>query len=170
MKKYVRLLPAVILLLAAALFWLIYTRPAGIEQRYPMLDLSQCTQINGYYYGYDKAGAEDTPFTLTPEDPHFAALTELLQTREFRTKLRNLFPDTAKVHRYSEGDFQWTLTLHFEDVPFPNGNVGSGALLRIDNFFGDLELHSDGENTHCFTADQDAWLKSVMDIISQYPD
>ncbi|MBQ1281561.1 MAG: hypothetical protein IIY16_04895 [Oscillospiraceae bacterium] len=170
MKKSKRLLLTAAILLAAALFCIHYMRPMGIETRYPALDLYQCTKVSGYYYSYGAAGTDDTPFSLTPDDPRFAELLTHLQTSKFRTTLRNLLPDTPKVHRYSDGDFQWTLSLYFEDVQFPDGSIGRGSLLRIDNFYGDLELHFDGESTRCVSAQGDTWLRAVMDIITQYPE
>jgi len=162
-KKRFKLLLLAAILLGVVLFALIYTRPLTIEARYPVLDLSQCVQIRGYYN--DGTSVEDIPFIVDPEDPHFAEAVELFRSPTFKTKLRNLFPSGTKTHRYSEGDFKWSVVFRFEDVLFSTGDTGSGDLLRIENFFGDLELYFDGQTTQCAATDQTEWLRAVMDLI-----
>ena len=61
-----------------------------IEQRYPVLDLSHCTLIQGYFS--DGSNAEDVPFVIAPDDPRFGDVIELLHKG-------------AKFHIYEEGDF-----------------------------------------------------------------
>ena len=168
MKKRVKAIIVVAVLLCAALCALVYTRPLTIEQRYPVLDLSQCTQIRGDYY--DGTGTRLTQFVIEPEDPHFDGMLELLQSAGFRTRLENLipFPRGAQTHLAREGDFQWSVMLRFEGVQFPGGDVGSGDMLHIRNFYGKIDLSFDGEQVSCTVKDQEQWLTDVMDIITQY--
>lgn len=166
MKKKTKWLAASILaggLLAAA----VYTRPQTIARRYPFLDLDQCAQIHGYYS--EGIQAEDTRFLITPEDPHFKEVLRLFGSPAFRTKLRNLLPRGTKTHRYSEGDFQWSVMLRFENILFPSGDTGTGELLHVDNFYGDLTLHSNGETVQCGFSGQEQWSRDVMDILTLYP-
>lgn len=109
-----------------------------IEQRYPVLDLSHCTLIQGYFN--DGSNAEDVPFVIAPDDPRFGDVIELLQAAEFKTDLRNILPKGAKFHIYEEGDFKWLAGFRFEDIFFPSGDMGSGDMLYINNFFGEVEL------------------------------
>lgn len=171
MKKRVKTAILLAVLLCLAAFVLVYTRPLTIEQRYPVLDMSQCTQVRGYYY--DGSGAGHTQFTIYPEDAHFAEIIERFQSAAFRTKLRNLLPRGTKVHQTqpgSENDFQWEVMFRFEDVLFPSGDTGSGDMLHVQNFYGDIDLSFDGELVNCSVKNQEQWLKEVMDIIVQYAD
>lgn len=168
MKKRVKTTFFVIVLFCIVAFVLVYTRPLTIEQRYPVLDISQCTQIRGYYY--DGTDIEDTPFTIYPDDPHFDEMIELFRSAAFKTKLRNIFPRGTKTHLYSDGDYEWEVMFRFEDVLFPSGDMGSGDMLHIRNFFGDIDLSFDGEQVNCSVKNQEQWLKDVMSIIVQYSD
>ena len=168
MKKRVKATIFVVLLLCIVAFVLVYTRPLTLAQRYPVLDLSQCTQIQGSYS--DTADMGEIQFTIHPEDPHFHEMIELFQSAAFQTRLRNIFPQGTKTHRYNDGDFKWFVAFRFEDVAFPNGGTGSGALLQINNFFGDIELSFDGKQVNCAAKNQEQLLSDVMNTITQYPD
>lgn len=159
------ILAGVLLCIAAMVF---YTRPLTLEQRYPVLDMSQCTQIRGYYY--DGTGTKDTPFTISPGDPHFDEVIERFRSAAFRTNLRNLFPQGTKTHRYDEGDFRWEVIFQFERVLFPNGDTGSGDMLHISNFFGDINVFFDGEEVNCSVRNQEQWAEDIMRIITRYSD
>jgi len=166
MKKNLKLIISAIVLIGIIAFSLIYTLPMTIEQRYPYLDASKCTQIQGYYFrGTD---SEDTWFVINSDDPHFDELIEIIQSSAFKTKLLNILPQGTKTYRYGDDDFKWNLMLLYEDVYFPDGSTGSGHLLHIDNFFGDLSITSNGEQVCCSVNNQGQWLKNVMSIISQY--
>lgn len=164
MKRKIKRLIWAAVLLAALLVGLFYTRPATIEQRYPMLDLSRCTEIRGYYRG-DSPDPEEIPFAAEAGTPEFEALLALFQEQTFRTRLGNLIPTGTRTHRIEAGDFKWEVLFRFEDVHFPSGDVGRGDLLQVHNFFGELDLFFDGETVKCRVPDQDAWLRAVMDAI-----
>ena len=74
--------------------------PLTIEQRYPVLDLSQCTLIHGYFN--DGTGVEDIPFAIAPDDPRFGDVIELLQAKEIdieqlkREQLERTFEQTLE--------------------------------------------------------------------------
>ena len=157
-----------VLLLCIVVAILIYTRPLTIEERYPVLDLSQCTLISGYFD--NGTGVEDTRFTISPEDPHFDELMERFRSTEFRTSLRTIFFRGVKIHPYQDGDYKWEVMLRFEDVLFPSGDIGSGDMLHISNFYGDIDLSFDGQQVECSVKNQDEWLNNVMSIITRYPD
>jgi len=168
MKKRVKTTFFVTVLFCIAAFVLVYTRPLTIEQRYPVLDISQCTQIQGYYY--DGTGVEHIHFTIYPDDIHFDEIIEQFQVTAFKTKLRNIFPRGTKTHRYNKGDFQWEIMFRFEDILFPSGDMGSGDMLHIRNFYGDIDLFFDGEQVNCSVKNQEQWLEDVMSILVQYSD
>lgn len=167
MKKKTKCLAAAAILAGGLLAAAIYTRPRTIAQRYPFLDLDQCIQIHGYYS--EGIQAEDTRFLITPEDPHFKEALRLFGSPAFRTKLGNLLPRGTKTHRYSEGDFQWIVLFRFESVLFPSKDTGTGDLLHVNNFYGDLTLYSDGETVQCGFSGQEPWTRDVMDIITLVP-
>ena len=167
MKRSVKVILS-FLVLCVVIVTLIYTRPLTIEERYPVLELSQCELISGRFRR-DGTDVEDTSFTISPEDPHFDELIDLFQSAEFKTKLRNILPHGTKVHPYQDGDYKWEVTFRFEDVAFPNGDIGSGDMLHIDNFYGEIELFFDGQQTECSLKNQDEWLDDIMSIITQYP-
>lgn len=81
----------------------------------------------------------------------------------------DLLPRGTKNHRYREGDFQWTVLFRFENVLFPSKDTGTGDLLHVNNFYGDLTLYSDGETVQCGFSGQEPWARDVMDIITLYP-
>ena len=167
MKKRGKLILFAVILTCVIIFIFAYTRPFTIETRYPVLKVSQCTQIRGYYRD-NISTIEPVAFVISPDDPHFDELIEIFHSTTFRTTLRNIFPAGTKTHLYSEGDFQWSIMLRFEDVLFPDGSVGNGDMFHIDNFFGDIKIQFDGEMTQCSVKNQEQWLKDVMSIIAQY--
>lgn len=160
------LIAAAMLCMIAAV--LVYTRPLTIEQRYPVLDLSQCTLIRGYFH--DGTSAEAANFTIAPGDPNFGEMIERFQSAAFKKRLRNMLPRGTKTHLYEDGDFRWFVVFQFEDVLFPSGDTGSGDMLHVNNFFGDVELSFDGEQVECSVENQEQWLKDVMSIIVQCPE
>lgn len=165
MKKRIGAAFAAVILLCAAVFIFVYTRPLTIEQRYPVLDLSQCTLIQGSF----QDGTGETQFTIAPGDPHFDEVIGRFRSAAFQTRLRNILPQGAKTHPYRDGDFKWSVTFRFEDVLFPGGDTGSGDMLRVNNFFGDIDLFFDGEQVNCSVKDQEQWLKDSMSIFAQSP-
>ena len=167
-KILVIVLAALALCVVAAI--LIYTRSFTIEQRYPALDMSECTKITGYYE--DGEEREDKQFALQPEDPHFAELLEMFSAADFKTRLSNLLPQSdTKTHAYEEGDTNvyWRVLFSFEDTVLPDGSTASGYLLQVDNFFGDLELMAlDDSWIRCSVSAQDQWAQEIFAIIRQY--
>ena len=148
-----------------------YTRPQTIEQRYPFLDLTQCTRISGDYDMYVTASASNQRrFSIGPDDARFEELLRLFREAKIRTKLTNLIPMYGmRYHTKREGDFQWTVWLQLENVVFPNGDTRTGDMLQFYNFFGDVDVAFDMENRRCTVNHQDAWLKAVLDCITQTP-
>lgn len=150
----------------------VYTRPLTIEQRYPVLDLSQCTLIRGYFFEYQGALGPDSKtiqFTIAPDDPQFDEMIELLRSTAFETSLRNILPRGTKHHEYQDGDFEWMVTFQFEDVLFPNEDI-VGEVVRIHNDCGDVALCFQGEDVECSVKNQAQWVKDVMSIVTQYTD
>ena len=163
-KKRVKAVITGAILLAVLAFCLVYTRPLTIEERFPMLEMSECTRIKGYYS--NGQAAEESSFVIYPEDPCFSEMIALFEAPAFHTRLKNLLPMGTRIHRAEEGDFEWELIFRFEDVRFPSGDMGRGDMLHIRNFFGDLTLHFDGESTRCSVKEQEQGLRDVMDRIT----
>lgn len=167
MRKYLRLLAAVLVIGAAALA-LLYTRPLTVPEICPAIDFQQCSRIHGYYYLYDgsNGAGEDQSFELTADDAEFTALLASVKEREFRRSLLSLLPSGGRSHRLEDGDYKWSVIFTFNDLSFPDGSVGRGDILHIDNFFGELSLYHDGVKLYCSTDDQDTWIAQIMKYIS----
>ena len=168
MKKRMQAIFVAVAIFCMFVSVLAYTRPLTIEQRYPVLDLSQCTLIRGYFN--DGTSVEVQNFTIAPDDPHFDEMIKLFQSAVFKTKLRNILPQGTRTHLCADGDFKWFVRFQFENVLFPSGDIGNGDMLHINNFFGDVDLFFDGEQVNCSVKNQEQWLKDVISILVQYPD
>ena len=159
MKKRLSLLAAVsVLLLLSAL---VYTWPHTLGQWCPQFDLSTCTQVVGFY----RLGAtrEEASFVVHPGEAHFDELVELFQVARFRLKLSNLLPRRAKT--YIGDGIQWEVVFSFENTPVEDGFV-SGALLGVDNFFGELSVFTyGGDRFDCSVQGQELWMKEVSRIV-----
>lgn len=165
-KKNIRLIVSAIIAICIVVTCLIYTHPQTIEQRYPFLNISDCTEIKGYYFV--EPNIEDIEYhIISADDYRFSELIQLVQSTEFKKKLSNILPQGRKSHRLSDGDFKWDLLLNFDDVAFPNGDHGSGYILHLRNFFGDFSISFDGEEIWYAVNNQEQWLKEIMDIISE---
>lgn len=154
--------------LAAGALW--YTRPIALEDLYPGLDLSACDEIRilraVYQTSSSSRDAEEYQFTISPEDTDFSLMLSQFQNRTFRRSLLNLLPRGTWIHNTQEGDFEWELTLCFDEpLILPDGNGVSGALIHLSDFYGKLELSHNGTTWRCTTTDMDQWLSDVMDII-----
>ena len=160
-KKVVIILSATLLLIAAYLF---YSRPMTIQQRYPMLDLDQCTQLTGYYE-IDGQTQQLTEFTIDKGSEDFEALYKLLYEQAYRRNLKDLLPRGTRIHSTKPGDFTWEVFFQFEDVAFPDGSHTSGRILRVDYWYGELDIHFYGDIVSCSTKQQESWAKTVLDII-----
>jgi len=75
-------------------------------------------------------------------------------------------PQGTKTHLTKDGDFKWDVMFEINDVEFPDGSVVSGTLISVNNFFGVLEVHFDGDVWRCTTRDKKEWLSDVMSLIS----
>jgi len=158
--KRLVLIAVAVLLLGA---YLIYSRPMTLPQMYPMLTPDKCTEIRGYY----KVGKqpEQTNFVVSPEDEAFQALWDLFYGRTYCRNLRSILVRGMRSHRTEPDDFQWDVHLCFEDVALPDGNFGSGVLLRVQNWYGELDMYFLGEHVSFHTKDETVWGREVLDLI-----
>lgn len=161
-KSMITALSVVVLLLVA---YCIYSRPMTITQLYPMLTLDKCSGIEGYYR--DGTGKDLEKFAIEKNSEEFELLCDLLYKREYSRSLRDLLPRGTRIHRTEPDDFQWEVMFHFDTVELPDGNCGSGTLLRIQYWYGELDIHFDDGIRSCHTSKQDAWAKEVFDAIQQ---
>ena len=159
MKKAFLLISVTVLLLAA---YLIYSRPMTIQQRYPMLDLEQCTDLRGYY---EIGGQGRIEFTVDKNSEDFETLCTLLYEQAYRRSLKDLLPHGTRTYRVLPEDFEWEVFFQFEDVAFPDGSHTSGRILRVDYWYGELDIHFYGDIVSCSTKQQESWAKTVLDII-----
>lgn len=158
-KKAFLLISVTVLLLAA---YLIYSRPMTIQQRYPMLDLEQCTDLRGYY---EIGGQGRIEFTVDKNSEDFETLCTLLYEQAYRRSLKDLLPHGTRTYRVLPEDFEWEVFFQFEDVAFPDGSHTSGRILRVDYWYGELDIHFYGDIVSCSTKQQESWAKTVLDII-----
>ena len=134
-----------------------------IQQRYPMLSLDKCSGISGYYA--DEKAAELNRFEIDKSSAEFKTLCDLMYSKEYRRGLNDLLPRSRRIHRVEAGEFQWEVYFYFEDVQLPDGNYGSKEMLRIQYWYGDLDIYFDGERISCYTNDQEKWAKEVFKVI-----
>lgn len=159
-KKMLLLAAAAVLLLGA---YLLYSRPATVAQRWPMLTADKCTEIRGCFAV--GTAAEPSEFCLQRDDPAFGQLLDLFYGREYRRTLRDLLPRGTRYHRTLMGDVQWEVWFCFADVPMPDGSSGSGAMLQFRNWYGQLDISFDGTQRACRTQGQEAWAAQVLDLV-----
>lgn len=164
-KKNIKLIVCAIVVICIVVTCLIYTRSQTIEQRYPILNIVDCTEMRGYYFV--APGVEDIQYQISSDDSRFSELIQLIQSAEFRKKLSNLLPQERKTHRLSDGDFKWELMLNFDDVSYPSGDHGSGYMLHIRNFFGEVSISFDGEEVWYSVSNQEQWLRDIMEIVTR---
>lgn len=152
------------------LLCLAYTQPQTLHQRYPAIQLADCDQIRilaSEEVGPDQRAEYDV--TVVPGDPAFDQLMELLNDRNFSRSLRTLFPVGTNRHMTQPGDFQWELIFDYEEsVPMPDGSAGSGALLTVRNFYGQLSVSgyaNGGAVWQANTMGQKQWLEDIMAAI-----
>ena len=159
--KNVVVVIAVLFLFVAA--YLFYSRPMTIQQRYPMLTIDKCVGISGYYK--DGTEIDLKEFTIDKNSEEFETLFDLLYGQGYHRSLRDLLPRDTRTHQTEPGDYQWEVLFHFEDVVLPDGNIGSGTILRIQSWYGELGIHFDGETLSCYKNEQEEWAKEVLNII-----
>ena len=158
-----KLLIAAAVLLVFVVVYLVYSRPMTIQQRYPMLTPEKCVELRGYY----RVGAEEVlqEVTIDKNSEEFAVLFDLLYEQEYRRSLRNLVSGGTRVHVTEPEDFQWEVLFFFEDVVLPDGSIGSGTMLQVQNWYGELGISFDGEQTEYDTDGQEEWAKEILSVI-----
>lgn len=160
-RKRTVIVIAVILLFIAA--YLVYSRPLTIQQRYPMLNLDKCTELRGYFR---LDGQEElTEFIIDKNSKEFEILYDLLCEQDYCRSLRDLLPRGTRIHPTEPGSFQWEVSFLFEDIVFPDGSIGSGGILSIQSWYGELDIHFDGDVLSCYTSEQQTWAKEVLNAI-----
>lgn len=159
-KKHVRIgFAALVLAVLAAGLW--YSRPLTIEELCPGIQLGACTGAVADYTSYSGPGAAEETLNLPIEGDGLPPLLELLQGRKFRRPPLFLPAGRRGSHTIRAGDFKWHMGLAFEDVPV-RGGTGSGFVVRLDNFFGELELSFDDKIWRVGTPDQEQWAADVL--------
>ena len=83
----------------------------------------------------------------------------------YRRSLKDILPRGTHIHPTEAGDFQWEVIFHFDNVVLNDGSIGSGGMLRIQSWYGELDIHFDGEILACNTDEQETWEKEVLDAI-----
>lgn len=152
-----------VILAAAVVFCLFYTRPFTLAQRFPYLDFSQCAEIRGYYSEYPET--DNVPVVISRGSAAFDELTGIMQSTKFRTRLINLLPQGTKTHQSKDGDFRWELEFYFDKADLPDGSTVSGVLLSMQDFYGDLSFSADGKITSCTAEEKKEWIGKIRDII-----
>ena len=160
LKKAAVILVVVLVVIAV---YLAFSRPMTIQQRYPMLTLDKCIGMDGYYR--DGTSVELEKFIIDKNSEEFEMLCDLLYEQEYHRSLRDLLPSGTRTHQTEPGDFQWEVFFYFEDVVFPDGSIGSGGMLSVQSWYGELEIDFDGDTLSCYTNQQEAWEKEVFDLI-----
>ena len=159
---------AVIVLLLLAAAYAVYSRPMTLFQLHPLLPLDQCVGISGYYHTSEQTSGF-TQFTIEADSEEFQELCSLFNEKTYRRSLKDLLPRGTRTHlTTSKFDFQWKVWFHFDTVELPDGNGGSGSLLQVNYWYGELEIDNallENGRRICRTKDQDAWAKEILEII-----
>ena len=157
----------VIIGLSLIVLWLIvcfiYSRPMTLSQLYPVLTLEQCTEIHGYYNDGTKEGM--TEFVIDRDCEQFEELWNLFFERDYCRSVRDILPKGTRIHRTQPGDFQWEVYFDFEDIGFPDGSSGSGSMLSVQYWYGDLDIYFDGGVHSCRTSGQKEWAQKILDVL-----
>ena len=128
-----------------------------------MLSPEKCTGMEGYYR--DEAGEALQKFTVHKNSEEFAVLWELLYEQAYHREFRDLLPKGTRVHAAQPGDFEWEVFFLFDKVELSDGNTGSGGILRIQYWYGELEVYFEDNSLSCHVKDQETWAMQVLDII-----
>lgn len=141
----------------------VYSRPMTVSQLYPMLTLDKCTEIQCYYN--DGTQVDLSKVTIVHGSEEYQKICTLFYEQNYRRSIRDILPRGARSHRTEPGDFQWEVYFSFEDIELPDGSRGSGPMLRFQSWYGEMDIHFDGEYHSCYTHQQKAWEKEVLDVI-----
>lgn len=164
-KSMITALSVVVLLLVA---YFIYSRPMTLSQINPLLPLDKCVGISGYYRTSDDADGL-MQFTIAADSEEFQELCSLFNEKTYRRSLKDLLPRGTRIHQTTgEFEFQWEVMFYFDTIEFPDGNAGSGPLLQVQYWYGELDIENrvfEKESRICHTTEQDAWAKEILDII-----
>jgi len=170
-KKHIVLLSLAALII---IFCLWYTRPRSLESYCPPLEITECTEIKFFVRtqrGTTKEDGSYWPYTeseevvFAPGEPEFERIIELLDEGRFSTRIANLLPKGTRTHRAAPGDITWIMYLCFENVEMPDG-VGSGYMLNIGNFYGELDISYELKTSYITTAHRDAWIAEINDMLT----
>ena len=171
MKKMFRKKKTVVVIAMAVLLlvsYLIYSRPMTLSQLSPLLPLDECVGISGYYRTTDQTDGL-TQFTIEAGSEEFQELCSLFNEKTYRRSLKNLFPRGTRYHQTTnEFEFQWEVWFHFDTIEFPDGNGGSGPLLQVQYWYGELDIENkvwERGRRSCYTSEQDALAREILDII-----
>lgn len=150
---------AVVLLLCAG--YLFYTRPVALGQIYPMLEAGECVGISGFFsVGSQQERSEFAP----PQGSEaFEEVLGLLYDCRYRRTLRDLLVHGTRTHAVQPGDFQWELWLAFEGVELPDGGVGSGPMLHVQYWYGELDFHFNGQTRSYRAKDEMTWAADLLE-------
>jgi len=157
--------------LAVLLFvsYLVYSRPMTLSQIHPLLPLDKCVGISGYYRTSDDTEGL-TQFAIEADSEEFQELCSLFNEKTYRRSLRDLLPRGTRIHQTTgKFEFQWEVWFHFDTIEFPDGNAGSGPLLQVQYWYGELDIENrvlEKDRRICHTGEQDDWAKGILDIIT----
>lgn len=157
---------SVVVCLVVTLCFATNQRQATIEERYTYLDILQCTGIMGYCV--TEPGGTTKSFVIETTDPHFEELLDIIQTTQFKDRIRNVLPWQTHTHQGQVGDYSFDMYFNFGETQLAKDQTISGALLNINNYFEDLSIESLGESSLCSVTNQEQWARNIMDILENY--
>lgn len=161
-----------LLLILAACLW--YTRPMTLQQLCPDLPLDQVTGVSGWYR-IPGPEAELQAFHLDQDQTD--TLLTLVTAQTFRRSLANFLPQgnvrfaSGIIPFDSDGDFSWIVNFEWRDEPIPgkNGNGHTGALLELEDFYGELTVQPFFSQKYCEVRSPNfsQWRYEVFSIITE---
>ena len=166
MKAKLKIMIPLLILMVLAAAALIYTRPLSLSQICDDIDIAKIESLNVTYEVY--SDDEVVQYNINRDDPCFLLITDLIAGQKYRRTIWNIFPQTSKTHILRDGDFKWELGCVASDAVLSNGEIVSGTVIHISNFYGKLEITfaAEGKSWRCTTADQERWISEIMDTIA----
>ena len=171
MKKIFRKRRTVVVIALAVLLlvsYLVYSRPMTLSQLFPLRDIDQCIGISGYYRTSTQTDGI-TQFAIEPGSEEFQELCRLFNEKTYRRSLRGLLARGVRTQPITDKfEFEWEVMFHFDTIAFPDGNAGSGPLLRVQYWYGELDIENvvwKSVRRSYHTREQDAWAREILDCM-----
>lgn len=143
---------------------LIYSRPMSISEICEGIDITKRAVLQGSYSVYPVGLTE---FEIGQDDAQFGPVMELLTGQKFRRSVRSLLPQGTKVYPLTDGVFKWDILCEMREPVQIDGENVSGTVIRISDYYGELEIECVGKIWRCSTSGQEQFVTDVLDVLKE---